>query len=95
MAAYCGALAACPTETSLDSTATASQTTLPVDAVGDDRLAFTVTLAVPVGGMRFVSDFVLVRNGDLLTTVVTGGMDHDATRTVVDAAQARLEAVDP
>ncbi len=95
MAAYREALAACPTETSLDSTATGSQTTLPVDAVGDDRLAFTVTIADAAFGFEFASDFVLVRNGELLTTLVTSGVDHDTTRTIVDAAQERVEALSP
>lgn len=94
IAAYREALAACPTETSLDGTATGSQTTLPVDAVGDDRLAFTVTLTDPGFGIEFASDFVLVRNGDLLTTLVTSGVDHDTTRAIAVASQARIDTAD-
>lgn len=94
MAAYREALAGCPTETSLHSTATGSQTTLPVDAVGDDHLAFTVILADPAFGIEFASDFVLVRNGDLLTTLVTSGVDHDTTRAIVSATQTRIDASD-
>lgn len=54
-----------------------------------------MTFTDPVGGVTFASDYVVVRNGDLLTTLVTSGVDHDATRALVDAAQERVEAVSP